>query len=67
MFAYGEDMKFFRCPVCFARELDSILYYDAEEKEFYCKKCCYSGKEAEIQEFFQLHCERKYKEMLDRR
>lgn len=64
MLVYGEDMKFFRCPACFARELDSYLYYDGEEKEFYCKKCCYSGKEADIQAFFKQQREFKYKVLL---
>lgn len=38
----------FRCPVCFMRDLDIDMFYDAEKKEYYCLRCCYHGSEEDV-------------------
>ena len=35
--------RMIRCPECFAKDIDVFLHYDAEKKEFYCCKCCFTG------------------------
>ncbi len=35
-----------RCPVCFSREIDVVLYREGEA--YYCIKCGFSGRESEI-------------------
>lgn len=51
------------CPACFAREIDFMLAYDEEDEEYYCQKCCYAGKEEDIQRFYKHFTQEKYKEM----
>lgn len=38
----------FRCPSCFMRDLDIDMFYDKEKDEYYCLRCQYTGKEADI-------------------
>jgi hypothetical protein len=38
----------YRCPSCFMRDLDIDMFYDAEKKEYYCLRCCYTGSEADV-------------------
>ncbi|MCD8209308.1 MAG: hypothetical protein LUC31_00615 [Coprobacillus sp.] len=38
----------YRCPQCFARDIDMDLFYDTEKKEYYCLRCCFRGSEEEI-------------------
>lgn len=38
----------YRCPVCFGKEMDIDMLYDREKDEYYCIKCPYVGKEAEV-------------------
>ena len=35
-----------RCPVCFGRENDVVLFHD--EAGYYCVKCSFTGTEAEV-------------------
>jgi hypothetical protein len=38
----------YRCPSCFMRDLDIDMFYDAEKKEYYCLRCCYTGSESDV-------------------
>lgn len=38
----------YRCPNCFAKEVDVDLLYDKDKDEYYCIKCYFVGTEAEI-------------------
>ena len=38
----------YRCPACFARELDIDMFYDKDKKEYYCLRCPFVGTEAEV-------------------
>ncbi len=40
----------YRCPICFAREIDMDLFYDQAEDEYYCIRCPYIDTEKEILE-----------------
>jgi hypothetical protein len=51
------------CPACFAKEIDFFLNYDEEDEEYYCRKCCYSGKEEDLERFYKVFTKEKYKEM----
>lgn len=58
-----EPIKMYLCPACFAREIDYFLNYDEEDKEYYCRKCCYAGKVEDIERFYAVFIKEKYKEM----
>ncbi len=45
----GKGKLNFRCPVCFMRDLDIDMFYDADKKEYYCLRCCYKGSEEDVQ------------------
>lgn len=45
----GKGKLNFRCPVCFMRDLDIDMFYDADKKEYYCLRCCYKGSEENVQ------------------
>lgn len=49
----------YRCPQCFARDLDMDLFYDAQKKEYYCLRCCFVGSEEKILELNEVN-KRKY-------
>lgn len=38
----------YRCPQCFARDIDMDLFYDAQKEEYYCLRCCFTGGEEKI-------------------
>ena len=60
----GKDIKKYICPACFAREIDVVmLAYDEEDEEYYCRKCCYAGKRENVEGFFRVFREEKYKDM----
>lgn len=40
----------YRCPQCFARDLDMDLFYDEQKDEYYCLRCCFTGNEQKILE-----------------
>ncbi len=40
----------YRCPQCFARDIDMDLFYDEENDEYYCLRCCFHGTEEHILE-----------------
>ncbi len=50
----------YRCPECFAKEIDIMLRYDHKEEEYYCQKCCYTGLEEEILRFYEVLQNQKY-------
>jgi Zn ribbon nucleic-acid-binding protein len=55
----------YRCPSCFAREIDMDMFYDEEKKEYYCIRCCYHGTEEEVKKANEL-CKLRYKHIADR-
>ncbi len=38
----------YRCPNCFARDIDIDMFYDEEKKEYYCLRCGYVGNEEDV-------------------
>ncbi len=47
--AQGQKGKLnYRCPSCFMRDIDIDLFYDKENDEYYCLRCCFTGKEADV-------------------
>ncbi len=45
----------YRCPQCFARDLDMDLFYDEHKKEYYCLRCCFVGSEQKILELNEVN------------
>ena len=43
----GQDRMSMRCPVCFARGIDVVLFRD--EAGYYCVKCSFVGVAEEIE------------------
>lgn len=41
----------YRCPVCFAREIDVILHKAGEQ--YYCTKCSFTGNEDCVLEMYE--------------
>ncbi len=61
----GKGKLNFRCPSCFARDIDVDMFYDEEKKEYYCLRCQFVGSEKEVlsgNETIRL----RYKDMLTR-
>lgn len=38
----------FRCPSCFMRDIDIDMFFDEENKEYYCLRCGFTGTEADV-------------------
>ena len=38
----------YRCPVCFARDIDMDMFYDENKGEYYCLRCSYHGDEKDV-------------------
>ncbi len=38
----------YRCPRCFARDIDMDMFYDEDKKEYYCLRCAFHGSEEEV-------------------
>lgn len=38
----------FRCPSCFMRDIDIDMFFDNDKKEYYCLRCGFTGKEADV-------------------
>ena len=55
----------YRCPSCFMRDLDIDMFYDAEKKEYYCLRCCYTGSEADVIKKNDM-ARFRYRKLLDR-
>ena len=55
----------YRCPSCFMRDLDIDMFYDAEKKEYYCLRCCYTGSEADVIQKNDM-ARFRYRNLLDR-
>jgi hypothetical protein len=47
------------------RDLDIDMFYDAEKKEYYCLRCCYTGSEADIIQKNDM-ARFRYRNLLDR-
>lgn len=47
------------------RDLDIDMFYDAEKKEYYCLRCCYTGTEEDVQAKNQM-ARFRYRAMLKR-
>lgn len=56
-----KSVELLLCPSCFAREIDFLLAYDAEDEEYYCQRCTYAGKELQIKAFYEAFRREKYK------
>lgn len=61
----GKGKLNYRCPSCFMRDLDIDMFYDAEKKEYYCLRCCYTGSEEDVQAKNQM-ARFRYRAMLKR-
>jgi len=55
----------YRCPSCFMRDLDIDMFYDADKKEYYCLRCCYTGSEADVIKKNDM-ARFRYRKLLDR-
>ncbi len=44
----GKGKLNYRCPLCFARDLDIDMFYDKDNDEYYCLRCQYKGSEQDI-------------------
>ena len=44
----GKGRLNYMCSSCFMRDLDIDMFYDKEKDEYYCLRCQYTGKEADI-------------------
>ncbi len=38
----------FRCPSCFMRDIDIDMFFDEENKEYYCLRCGFNGTEDDV-------------------
>ena len=50
----GKGRLNYRCPSCFLRDIDMDMFYDKDKDEFYCLRCQYRGKEADVLEKYEL-------------
>ena len=55
----------YRCPCCFARELDIDMFYDEAKNEYYCIRCSYHGSEEEVLKLNEVN-KYKYKNLKKR-
>ncbi len=39
----GKGRLNYRCPSCFARDIDVDMFYDGQKKEYYCLRCQFTG------------------------
>jgi hypothetical protein len=44
----GKGRLNFRCPSCFARDIDVDMFYDSDKDEYYCLRCQFTGNEEDI-------------------
>lgn len=61
----GKGKLNFRCPSCFKRDLDIDMFYDKDQKQYYCIRCQFFGTEEEVQAGNESVRE-KYKDYLTR-
>lgn len=40
----------YRCPICFLRDIDVDMFFDPDIGEYYCLRCQYHGREADVLE-----------------
>lgn len=57
-----EAVMKYVCPACFAKEIDVFMNYDFRDEEYYCTKCCYVGKEADVKRFYNMYKREKFKD-----
>ena len=38
----------YRCPVCFARDIDMDMFFNEEKDEYYCLRCAFHGTEERV-------------------
>jgi hypothetical protein len=55
----------YRCPACFAREIDVDMFYDKEKEEYYCLRCPFTGTEEEVLQLNEM-VKFRYKNLLVR-
>ena len=46
----GKGKLHYRRPSCFLRVRDIDMFYDSDEGEYSCLRCCYHGDEANVLE-----------------
>lgn len=51
----------YRCPECFARDVDINLLFDSRSTEYYCLKCCFTGSQHDILHQYSLFQKNKYR------
>ena len=44
----GKGKLNFRCPSCFMRDIDIDMFFDEDKKEYYCLRCGFTGREADV-------------------
>lgn len=56
-------MKTYRCPMCFARDVDVVfLLHDAARDEHYCPQCAYSARAEDVEARFEAYRATRYKD-----
>ena len=55
----------YRCPSCFAREIDMDMFFDEDKQEYYCIRCCFHGTEEDVKKANEL-CKIRYQHIADR-
>ena len=53
----------YRCPSCFARDIDYELNYDPAMDEYYCTKCCFTGKVSDIERYMDKVCMERFRDV----
>lgn len=43
----------YRCPVCFARDIDMDMFFDEAKDEYYCLRCSYHGTEENVLNLYE--------------
>lgn len=56
-----NKIKTIRCPECMNRDIDTEMFYDKKDNEFYCRLCCYTATEEQAFKDLEKFKNRKYK------
>lgn len=55
-------MNAYRCPMCFARDVDVVfLLRDESRDEHYCPQCAYAAPAAEVEKLLETYRAARYK------
>ena len=61
----GKGRLNYRCPYCFARDIDVDMFYDGDRDEYYCLRCQFTGSEEDILKANDI-IRLRYKDMMKR-